>query len=177
MTFATEKTMEVQERMAKDFPSALPPTVKPATKADIPKLTKFPLVRSKLVIICAAMVAAAAPETTPQMSPMTSLQIEATRSACRSSIIHSLAPGTFFAAMEWNGLSSAEVTATPMMSNTMPKRTMINKIRKATAIPERAIKLEDVKEMVPETAMVVKKMRITQRRLDLLFFRSCFAGG
>ena len=50
-------------------------------------------------------------------------------------------------------------------------------MRNATSIPEEAIKLEDVKEIVPEIIIVRKKMVITQRRLDFLFFLSGFPRG
>ncbi len=43
-------------------------------------------------------------------------------------------------------------------------------MRNATSIPEEAIKLEDVKEIVPEIIIVRKKMVITQRRLDFYSF-------
>ena len=79
---------------------ALPPTVSPATSADMTRETPRGQPTSTWVRISAAMVADALPETTPQISPTTSLQMELTRSALRRSRMASWEPGTFRAAME-----------------------------------------------------------------------------
>ena len=42
MTLPAENTMDVHECIAIDFPRAFPPTVRPATRADMAKLTKLP---------------------------------------------------------------------------------------------------------------------------------------
>ena len=86
--------------MANVLPTAFPPTVKPATSADIIRDIILGHEKSKLYKICAAIVAEAEPETTPQISPTTSLQMELTRSAFRSSRMASCAPGIFRAAIE-----------------------------------------------------------------------------
>ena len=77
--------MEVLEFTAKPLPMAFPPTVNAATKLDISSDTISGQPNSKFAKICAAMVADAEPDTTPQISPTTSLQMELTRSAFRSS--------------------------------------------------------------------------------------------
>ena len=79
---------------------AFPPTVRPATMADMTRGITCLAENVKCCMTCTAMVAEAEPDTTPQMSPTTSLQMELTRSAFRSSLIDYLAPGTFRAAME-----------------------------------------------------------------------------
>lgn len=96
----TKETISVQELMANVLPMALPPTVKPATNADIKSVATWGNVNEKFCRICAAMVAEAEPETTPQISPITSLQMELTRSAFRKSRMACMLPGTFRAAME-----------------------------------------------------------------------------
>ena len=59
MNFPAVCTIAVQDSMAKVFPMALPPTVRPATRADITRDTILGQVNSKLFRICAAMVAEA----------------------------------------------------------------------------------------------------------------------
>ena len=65
------------------MPIALPPTVNPAANADIIREIPLGHPTCALAKINAAIVADAEPDTTPQMSPTTSLQIELTRSALR----------------------------------------------------------------------------------------------
>ena len=79
---------------------AFPPTVRPAAKADIIRETPLGQPTSALARISVAMVAEAEPETTPQISPNTSLQMELTRYALRSKRMASWAPGTFLDAIE-----------------------------------------------------------------------------
>ncbi len=83
----------------------------------------------------AAITALVVPLTMPQMSPTTSLQTLETLLALRSRERASLAPFTFRAAMEWKGLGSAAVTATPMISNRIPSRINSAKIKVAIATP------------------------------------------
>ena len=92
--------MAVAEFMAKVLPMALPPTVRPAASEDMAR--EIPLGQSGWVFvkIRAVMVADALPDTTPQISPTTSQQIELTRSALRSRRMACWAPITFRAAME-----------------------------------------------------------------------------
>ena len=66
------------------LPMALPPTVSPATNADISRPTPLGHPTSTWFSTSNAMVAEAEPDTTPQISPTTSLQMELTRSALRS---------------------------------------------------------------------------------------------
>ena len=155
--------------MAKVLPIALPPTVSAATVADMVRVMSLGQEKPGMVAITsAAIMADAEPDTTPQISPMTSLQMELTLSALRSSLIASWAPGTFLAAMEWKGFSSAEVTATPIISNTIPTMTMISRIRNATRILLFHIISSERKLMVPEINRVTIKICSTHF-LVLLF--------
>ena len=92
------------------------------------------------------MTAEAEPETTPQMSPTTSLQKEDTLGALRMRRMASLASGRLRAAIEWKGCSDAVVTETPMMSNRMPTSTMENSTTKASPVPTRSSRVSDRKE-------------------------------
>ena len=88
------RTTAVLEFMARDFPQAFPPTVTPETTADSSSVMKIsePLLLSSSTR--AEMTAAAEPEMTPQMSPITSLQNDETRPALRMSRSASSASGT-----------------------------------------------------------------------------------
>ena len=92
--------MAVLLLMAMDLPKALPPTVIPATRADIKSCTARDKTVGMPMTAWVAMTAEAEPEMTPQISPTTSLQKEETRYAFRSSRMASVASGIFFAAME-----------------------------------------------------------------------------
>ena len=94
------------------------------------------------------------------MSPMTSLQNEETRFALRMSLSASAASGTLRDAIEWNGVSSADVTATPMMSKIIPIRTIAIRIRNETARLARPSSSEETKDIVPEMSMVRTKIRM-----------------
>ena len=59
-----------------------------------------------------------------------------------------------------------------MISKMIPTRMMANRIKKATAIVELAITISESSEMVPEMAMVTRKIVTTQRTV---FCRSRFA--
>ncbi len=156
-TRPTAWTIWVLELTANTLPTALPPTVSPATRADMTRLTPLGQETSTLARISAAMVAEAEPEMTPQISPTTSLQMELTRSALRSRRMAAWAPGTFRAAIEWKGFSSALATAMPMMSKRMPITTMASRMTKATATPLLSMTSSDTREMMPEMTMVIKK--------------------
>ena len=60
--------------------------------------------------------------------------------------------------MAWNGVSSAVVTATPMMSNTMPMRTMPMRMTNESAIPALPSSCEDTRLMTAEMTMVSAKI-------------------
>ena len=157
------------------LPMALPPTVRPATRADITRETALGQPDSTLARISAAMVAEALPDTTPQISPTTSLQMELTRSALRRRRIASWAPGTFRDAMEWKGFSSAVATAMPIISNRIPRKIMASKMQKATTILLPAITWSETREMVPEIRIVMKKI-VTTHRIFFLFSRFMASG-
>ena len=121
------------------------------------------------------MVAEAEPETTPQISPTTSLQMELTRSAFRSRRMDSWAPGTFRAAMEWKGFSSAVATAIPTISKTIPIRMITSRIAKASRVPLTSMMASEIRLMVPEIKIVTKKIVTTH--LTFLFRSRLDASG
>ena len=79
--------------------------------------------RALALACCAAMAAPVAPETTPAMSPMTSLQTDETFSVLEMSQTAFLPAFSLRAAIELKAVMSAVATARPMMSNTMPSET------------------------------------------------------
>lgn len=84
--------------------AGLPAIVTPDTSADMiscATVSELSMVRART-----ATTAEAEPDTTPQISPTTSLQKLETFSALRSRCRASAAPGTFLAAMAWKGFSS-----------------------------------------------------------------------
>ena len=97
---AAVRTTVVLEPMAKDLPQAFPPTVSPAASADMESVMKSSFAPGRIAQSRAAIVAAAEPEMTPQISPITSLQNEDTRPAFRMSFKASPASGTFREAIE-----------------------------------------------------------------------------
>ena len=72
------------------------------------------------------------------------------------------------AQQEWKGRSSAEVTATPTISKTMPTRTITSKMAKAATIPLRSISSSERKLMAPDTKRVITKIVITHLTVFLL---------
>ena len=91
----------------------------------------------KVLEIPTAIVVAAAPETIPQISPITSLQKLATLSAFFLNITAILAPFTLLEFIEWKTFSSALVTETPIISKIIPIK--IN--NKVISIPQNIDKL------------------------------------
>ena len=129
--------------------------------------------------ICAAIVADAEPDTTPQISPTTSLQILDTLLALRSRYKDSFAPFSLWAAMEWNGLGSAAVVATPITSNTMPKPINATKIKTATTTPAPSSIDSDARLSTADRATAIKKAVTAQRygADEPLFFCCVFFKG
>ena len=167
------RTTAVLEFMARDFPQAFPPTVIPETTADSSSVMKIsePLLLSNSTR--AEMTAAAEPEMTPQMSPITSLQNDETRPALRMSRSASYASGTLREAIAWNGTSSAAVTATPMISNRIPVSTMQIRITNDRISPAPSSKLDDTKLMSAEIRTVTRKIsaiHLKSGRADLPVF-------
>src|SRR5690554_6403844 len=70
------------------------------------------------------MLGPIAPLTIPLISPITSLQKFETCPAFQTSRIATFASSTLLDAIEWNGFSSAEVTATPIISKKTPVHTI-----------------------------------------------------
>ena len=60
--------------------------------------------------------------------------------------------------MEWNGRSSATVTETPMISNTMPIRINAASSKKAIIYPAPLSTLDDTKLNTAEMMMDIKKI-------------------
>ena len=134
---------------------ALPAIVTPDTSADMiscATVSELSMVRART-----ATTAEAEPDTTPQISPTTSLQKLETFSALRSRCRASAAPGTFLAAMAWKGFSSADITATPMISNTMPSATISKSTRNASTSPAPSSTVEEKNEIVEEITTATKK--------------------
>ena len=105
------------------------------------------------------MTAAVVPLTMPQISPTTSLQKLLTWLALRSSDSASAAPFSLCAAMEWNGRSSAAVTATPTTSNPMPNRINTASTSTASRIPAPSNAVSDRRLRAAERATDMKKTR------------------
>lgn len=156
--------------MAKDFPSALPPTVMPdtvaattilVTKAKIPSEFIF-----KLEINLITTSALAAPLTIEEISPITSLQMLENRSAFRIISMACLEPFTFSAAMPWNGISLAAVEAIPIMSNNIPMPT--STITMSMPIPQDTPSKTDVETIEKMAANInVTKNINTLHRMEL----------
>ena len=132
--------------IAKLLPIALPPIVNDEMIAVIINPVKSKSVWYFVTSI-AHIVVPAAPDITPQISPITSQQKLDVLSALFLSLTAVLAPFTLRAAIEWNTFSSAEVTATPTISNNIP----ININTKVIIIPNIKDKCEvDVKSLFNE---------------------------
>lgn len=102
------------------MPKAFPPTVRDAVRemSDTPKMEVFKrVVMEPILRMRTAMVE---PLTMPAMSPTTSLQKFDTGPALLTRLKASLAPWIFRDAMALKGFLSAEATAMPIMSKTMP---------------------------------------------------------
>ena len=113
--------------IAKLLPMAFPPIV----SEDIIAVNSKPVNNIfvlYLVIKMAAIVVPAAPDITPQTSPITSQQKLDTLSAFFLNFTAILAPFTLLEFIEWNTFSSAVVTATPIISNNTPIKIKISVI-------------------------------------------------
>lgn len=160
--------------MASDLPQALPPTVTPETTADSSSVIKISDLLLLRISTRAAMTAAAEPEITPQISPMTSLQNDDTFPALRIRRSASSASGTLREAIAWNGTSSAAVTATPMISNRIPVSTMQIRIKKDSASPAPSRRLDDTKLIRAEIRTVVRKISAIHLKSGLAVFPAFF---
>ena len=121
------------------------------------------------------IMAAVEPEIMPQISPTTSLQKLETLLAFRMRPRASRAPGVRWAAMEWKGRSSAAVTATPMMSNTMPSRIKQASTTKASAMPAPSRASSEARLSTAERTTDRKNTCMAQRNRPSPFpFFSCF---
>ena len=99
---------------------AFPPIVPAATRPLSIIENTAASINSTLPPICETIKAADVPLMIPHISPITSLNTLDTRPAFFISISELFAPFIFEDAIELNGFSSATVTATPSISNTIP---------------------------------------------------------
>lgn len=113
------------------FPSDLPPIVSAAISDVVIRLV-INIFVFKFDDIVVAIITPADPDTIPHMSPITSLQNDDTFAESLISFIPVLANFIFFEFIEWNGLISHVVIATPTISNIIP--IMINTINKSILI-------------------------------------------
>ena len=161
--------MSVLFPMAMLLPRAFPPMVSPITIPEMAKLTKM-AGREKSPTSRTATTAMVVPEMIPAMSPTTSLQRLETRLAFFTSRTASFPPGPLRAAMEWKGVSLAAVTATPIMSNTMPTKMKIKRIPKAKRYPAASKAAEETRVNTVDNRILHRTTRITQRKS--VFFKS-----
>ena len=112
-------TIDVLFFIAACFPIAFPPIVAAAIVAVVIKLVnnKFKL---NFVDNVAAISTPADPDMIPQMSPITSLQNDDTFAELFIRFIPVFAYLILFEFIEWNGLISHVVIATPTISNIIP---------------------------------------------------------
>ena len=130
--------------IAKLLPIALPPIVNDEMIAVIINPVKSKSVWYFVTKI-AHIVVPAAPDITPQISPITSQQKLDVLSALFLNLTAVVAPFTLREAIEWNTASSALVTATPTISKSIPininiKVNIIPNIKDKLGIVELAIK-------------------------------------
>lgn len=126
---------------------ALPPIV----RADTIDVAKRDIIRKFIFSVLLKLLAIAtqqAPDITPHISPITSLQKLDTLSVFFLNVTANLAPLTFLAAIELNTLRLDAVTATPIISKIIP-RPIKNKI---SIIPNTdgifGIRLSDAKDII-----------------------------
>ena len=104
--------------LAMSFPIAFPPIVIAATNALMKNWILSGMFNSDVSFN--AIVALIAPLNTPHISPITSAHILETLLEFRIKFMDSFAPFIFFEAFACISLSSATVTATPIISNITP---------------------------------------------------------
>ena len=140
------------------FPIAFPPTVRDATIALIINcmLNSNPI----FSVIFKAIIALIAPLNTPHISPITSAHIFATLLEFLISFKEVFAPTIFLLACAWNPSSLATVTATPIISNTIPIKITITRIINAGNISKSAIALVDMNENSIDNINVVTNITI-----------------
>lgn len=151
--------------MAMFLKMAFPPIVNEAIVAVIINPTQKTF-KSKFLEIDAAIVTPAEPDIIPHISPITSLQNDDTLAAFFLNDTAFFAPFIFLELMECNGSSSAEVTATPIISKIIPMMININSI----SIPVRRFTLgmvvSDINENISE---IIKASPVTIRGQLFLF--------
>ena len=153
------------------LPKALPVIVRDAINAVVINTTKE-VFKLNLVAIEVATSTPAEPDTTPQTSPTTSLQIDANLSEFFKSFTEWWDPFTFLDAIEWNGVSSWAVIATPIISNIIDIK--IN--NKIIIIPKIififGIKLSDVKDIIIDKQKESAQTVINHENIFSFFFIS-----
>ena len=118
INFANRSVTSFECVIAYFLQQAFPNIVIPAIKADTRDDTNI-AVKSPEIAILPKMLAPAAPDRIPHISPMTSVHIALILSALLMRDIACLLPVTFLDAIARNGSIELEVTATPNISNTM----------------------------------------------------------
>ena len=114
--------------MANDFSAAFPPMVRAEIMAETNTVTNR-ILALVLFVIMVTMTVPHAPETMPQTSPITSQQIDDTLEAFLTSKTPILPLFIFRALIELNTVISPLVTATPIVSKTIPIMINVNVIK------------------------------------------------
>ena len=140
---------------------ALPPIVRADTIAvDSSDIIKKFIFNTLLKLV--DMATQQAPDITPHISPMTSLQKLDTLSVFFLNVTASFAPFTFLEAMELKTLKLDAVTETPIMSKIIPKAMKNN----TNIIPKKAgilgSKLSDVKDINKDNVKAIITILIIQ---------------
>ena len=102
-----------------------------------------------------AIIVPIAPLITPQISPITSAHIFATFDAFFIRLSDDFAPSAFFVAFAWKCSSFATVTATPIISNKIPKNTTKINIITAKPIFNFDTPLDDMYDIIPDSIKVI----------------------
>lgn len=144
---------------------AFPPIVNEAIVAVIINPTQK-MFRFKALDMEEDIVTPAEPEIMPHMSPMTSLQNDDTLAAFFLNDTAFLAPFIFLELMECSGSSSAEVTATPIISKIIPMMIKIKSISIPTVIFTLGMVISDINENINE---IIKANPVTIRGHLFLF--------
>ena len=140
---------------------ALPPIVNDDTN-DVANRDTIRKLIFRVVLMVLAMGTQQAPDITPHISPITSLQKLATLSVFFLKVTANLAPLTFLAAIELNTLMLEAVTDTPTISNMMPNVIKNNKRIISNMIGIFGNRLSDVRVISIDITKVIINIFIIQ---------------
>ena len=161
--------------MAIFLPMALPPMVNDDTMAviNIDNNIKFVF---NILLKLLAIVMEQAPDTTPHISPITSLQKLDNLSVFCLNLTANLAPFTFLEAIELNTLISEAVTDTPIISNITPINININTIIMPIVIGTNGNNISSVVDNISDNIKVIIIILIIHlmSAIFFLFFFSIF---